>query len=158
MNPQFNADVLPDTLRGRDLAADRCISPRSAACATAHPRKATIAVGALHRLLVAIAAFQAYADYAMTALVSRPRLGELRGLAEDHVCTPLCAAEAGVQALGHLPPHRSPITCSPPASLVEHIDGAGTKIDPATLTPWRRTCAAPRRHVIALTPPTQVAN
>ena len=83
MNPQFNADALPGTLHEaaigyRHLAALGGLRHRA--------KGAPPSPNGLWRN----EAFQAYADYAMTAPF-RAGLGELLGLAEGHVCAIMCA-------------------------------------------------------------------
>jgi uncharacterized protein (DUF488 family) len=122
MNPQFNADVLRDTLRSagigyRHLAALGGLRHRA--------KGAAPSLNGLWRN----EAFQAYADYAMTPPF-RAGLGELRGLAQDHVCAIMCAEAVWRRC------HRRIVADYLLAGgvAVEHILGPG-KIDPATRTP-----------------------
>jgi uncharacterized protein (DUF488 family) len=122
MNPQFNADVLPETLRVagfgyRHLAALGGLRHRA--------KGAPPSPNGLWRN----EAFQAYADYAMTSPF-RAGLGDLRGLAEDHVCAVMCAEAVWWRC------HRRIVAdyLLAGGTTVEHILGPG-KIDPATMTP-----------------------
>jgi len=82
-NPQFNVDAFPETLRAAEIGY----------------RHFPALGGLRHRLkgappspngLWQNEAFQAYADYAMTAPF-RAALDELCGLAQNHVCAIMCA-------------------------------------------------------------------
>jgi uncharacterized protein (DUF488 family) len=122
MNPQFNADVLPETLRAagigyRHLAALGGLRH--------HAKGAPPSPNGLWRN----EAFQAYADYAMTAPF-RAGLGDLCGLAEDHVCAVMCAEAVWWRC------HRRIVAdyLLAGGASVEHILGPG-KIDSATMTP-----------------------
>ncbi len=122
MNPQFNADVLPDALRSVGIGYGHLAAlgglRRRAKGAPPSPNG-----------LWRNEAFQAYADYAMTAPF-RVGLGELRGLAENHVCAIMCAEAVWWRC------HRRIVADYLIAAgvAVEHILGPG-KIYPATLTP-----------------------
>ena len=122
MNPQFNADALPGTLHEaaigyRHLAALGGLRHRA--------KGAPPSPNGLWRN----EAFQAYADYAMTAPF-RAGLGELLGLAEGHVCAIMCAEAVWWRC------HRRIIADYLLAGgvAVEHILGP-ENINPATMTP-----------------------
>jgi uncharacterized protein (DUF488 family) len=121
-NPQFNADVLPATLARAGISYRHLVAlgglrhrPKGAS-----PSPNT----AWHN-----AAFQAYADYALTEPF-RAGLDELLKLAGEHVCAIMCAEAVWWRC------HRRIVTDYLLARRVEvrHIMGAG-KIEPASLTP-----------------------
>jgi len=121
-NPQFNVDVLPKTLaevgiRHRHFPALGGLRHR--------PKGAPPSPNGLWRS----EAFQAYADYAMTAPF-RAALDELRGLGRDHVPAIMCAEAVWWQC------HRRIVADYLLAAGVdvEHIMAPG-KIEPASLTP-----------------------
>jgi uncharacterized protein (DUF488 family) len=121
-NPQFNTDVFPRTLAEAGIGY----------------RHFPALGGLRHRLkgappspngLWRNEAFQAYADYAMTAPF-RAALDELRGLAQEHVPAIMCAEAVWWQC------HRRIVADYLLAAGidVEHIMAPG-KIEPASLTP-----------------------
>jgi uncharacterized protein (DUF488 family) len=127
-NPQFNTDVLPQTL----AAAEIGYRHMPALGGLRHrPKGAPPSPNGLSRS----EPFQAYADYAMTAPF-RAALGELRGLADEHTPAIMCAEAVWRRC------HRRIVTDYLLAVGVEvrHIMGPG-QIDPATITPG----ADPRR-------------
>jgi uncharacterized protein (DUF488 family) len=121
-NPQFNADLLPETLAAAGIGY----------------RHMPVLGGLRHRPKDAPPSpnglwqnegFQAYADYALTAPF-RAGLDELRGLAREHVCAIMCAEAVWWRC------HRRIVADYLLASgeAVEHIMAPG-KIEPASLTP-----------------------
>jgi uncharacterized protein (DUF488 family) len=121
-NPQFNADVLPETLAAarigyRHFPALGGLRHR--------PKGAPPSPNGLWRN----EAFQAYADYAMTAPF-RAALDELRGLAQDRVCAIMCAEAVWWRC------HRRIVAdyLLTGGADVVHIMAPG-KIEPASLTP-----------------------
>ena len=121
-NPQFSVDALPETLGAvgigyRHFPALGGLRHR--------PKGAPPSPNGLWRN----EAFQAYADYAMTAPF-RAALDELRGLAQDHVCAIMCAEAVWWHC------HRRIVAdyLLAGGADVAHIMGRG-KIEPATLTP-----------------------
>ena len=121
-NPQFNAEILPQTL------AEAGIGYRHIPALGGlrhHPKGAPPSPNGAWRS----DAFRNYADYALTAPF-RAGLDELRRLAREHVCAIMCAEAVWWRC------HRRIITDYLLASgeAVEHIMGPG-KIEPASLTP-----------------------
>jgi len=121
-NPQFNAELLPAALAAsgigyRHLAALGGLRHR--------PKGAPPSPNGLWRN----EAFQAYADYAMTAPF-RAALDELRALADDHRPAVMCAEAVWWRC------HRRIVADYLLAAgvPVEHIMALG-KIEPASLTP-----------------------
>jgi uncharacterized protein (DUF488 family) len=121
-NPQFNTDVLPETLTAagigyRHLAALGGLRHR--------PKDAPPSRNTAWRS----EPFRNYADYALTPPF-RAGLNELCGLAEDHVCAIMCAEAVWWRC------HRRIVTDYLLADgvTVEHIMEHG-KIEPASLTP-----------------------
>ena len=121
-NPQFNTDVLPQTLT--EAGIDYRHMP--ALGGLRHRAKgAPPSPNGLWRN----EAFQAYADYALTPPF-RAALDELRDLAEHHVCAVMCAEAVWWQC------HRRIVAdyLLAAGDDVRHIMAPG-KIEPATLTP-----------------------
>jgi uncharacterized protein (DUF488 family) len=121
-NPQFNTDVFPQTLAAAEIGYRHF----PALGGLRHrPKGAPPSPNTLWRN----EAFQAYADYALTAPF-RAALDELRGLARDHVPAIMCAEAVWWQC------HRRIVADYLLAAGidVEHIMGEG-KIEPASLTP-----------------------
>jgi uncharacterized protein (DUF488 family) len=121
-NPQFNADVLAGTLSEAGIGYRHF----PALGGLRHrPKGAPPSPNGLWRN----EAFQAYADYAMTAPF-HAALGELRGLARDHVVAIMCAEAVWWQC------HRRIVAdyLLAAGDAVEHIMAPG-KIEPASLTP-----------------------
>lgn len=121
-NPQFNTDVLPQTLAAagigyRHMAALGGLRHR--------PKDAPPSPNGLWRN----EAFQAYADYAMT-LPFRAALDELRQLSHKHTPAVMCAEAVWWRC------HRRIVAdyLLTAGEDVRHIMGEG-KIEPATLTP-----------------------
>jgi uncharacterized protein (DUF488 family) len=138
MNPQFNADVFPETL---------------AAAGIGYGHFAALG-GLRHRLkgappspngLWRNESFQAYADYAMTPPF-RVALDELRGLARRRVCAIMCAEAVWWRC------HRRIIAdyLLAAGETVAHIMAAG-KIEPAAMTP----AAEPQPDGTIVYPPAQ---
>jgi uncharacterized protein (DUF488 family) len=121
-NPQFNTDVLPETLAAAGIGYRHF----PALGGLRHrPKGAPPSPNGLWQS----EAFQAYADYAMTAPF-RDALDELRGHSQDHVCAIMCAEAVWWRC------HRRIVAdyLLAAGDAVEHIMGEG-KIEPATLTP-----------------------
>lgn len=138
MNPQFNTDVLPKALAAHDIGYWHF----PALGGLRHrPKGAPPSPNGLWRN----EAFQAYADYAMTAPF-RAALGELRGLAHDHVCAVMCAEAVWWRC------HRRIVAdyLIAGGTEVRHIMAPG-KIEPASLTPG----AEPRADGVIVYPPAQ---
>jgi len=121
-NPQFNTDVLPATLAEsgigyRHIPALGGLRHR--------PKGAPPSPNGLWEN----EAFQAYADYALTAPF-HAALGELRDLADEHVCAIMCAEAVWWRC------HRRIVAdyLLAAGDDVCHIMDHG-KIEPATLTP-----------------------
>jgi uncharacterized protein (DUF488 family) len=121
-NPQFNTDVLPESLEAagigyRHFAALGGLRHR--------PKGAPPSPNGLWRN----EAFQAYADYAMTPAF-RAALGELRGLAGEHTPAIMCAEAVWWRC------HRRIVSdyLLSEGVDVRHIMAHG-KIEPASLTP-----------------------
>lgn len=121
-NPQFNADVLPQTLR-REGIGYRYI--RALGGWRHRSRQATPSPNTYWQNL----SFRAYADYAATD-VFRTGLEELRDLTETHRCAIMCAEAVWWRC------HRRIIADYLLAEgiAVAHILGID-RIEPATLTP-----------------------
>jgi uncharacterized protein (DUF488 family) len=137
-NPQFNVDVFPKTLGAvgighRHFAALGGLRHR--------PKGAPPSPNGLWQS----EAFQAYADYALTAPF-HAALAELRGLADEHRPAVMCAEAAWWRC------HRRIITdyLLAAGDDVRHIMGEG-KIEPASLTPG----AEPRPDGTIVYPPVQ---
>ena len=121
-NPQFNTDVFPQTLTEAEIGYRHF----PALGGLRHrPKGAPPSPNGLWQS----EAFQAYADYAMTAPF-RTGLGELIGLAEGHFGAIMCAEAVWWRC------HRRIVAdyLLAAGDAVEHIMGEG-KIEPATLTP-----------------------
>jgi len=121
-NRQFNADVLPQTLAEAEIGYRHM----PALGGLRHrPKGAPPSPNGLWQN----EAFQAYADYAMTAPF-RAALDELRKFAQDRVPAVMCAEAVWWRC------HRRIVAdyLLAAGEWVEHIMGAG-KIEPATLTP-----------------------
>jgi uncharacterized protein (DUF488 family) len=137
-NPQFNADVFPETLSAagvgyRHFAALGGLRHR--------PEGAPPSPNGLWQS----EAFQAYADYALTPSF-RAALAELRDLAHEHRPAVMCAEAVWWRC------HRRIITdyLLTAGDDVRHIMGEG-KIEPASLTPD----AEPRGDGTIVYPPAQ---
>jgi uncharacterized protein (DUF488 family) len=121
-NPQFNADILPATLRVAGIGYRHF----PALGGLRHrPKGAPPSPNGLWRN----EAFQAYADYALTAPF-RAALAELRGLAQDQVCAVMCAEAVWWRC------HRRIVAdyLLAGGADVAHIMAPG-QIEPASLTP-----------------------
>jgi len=137
-NPQFNADTLPATLHEagigyRHMPALGGLRHR--------PKGAPPSPNGLWRN----EAFQAYADYALTAPF-RVALAELRDLADEHTPAIMCAEAVWWRC------HRRIVAdyLLAAGDDVRHIMAPG-KVEPATLTPG----AEPQPDKTILYPPTQ---
>ena len=121
-NPQFNADVLPETLAAAGIAYRHMPALGGLRHRSKHAPPSPNGLWENE-------AFQAYADYALTAPF-RTGLDELRRLAREHVCAIMCAEAVWWRC------HRRIITdyLLATGEAVEHIMGPG-KIEPALLTP-----------------------
>src|SRR5665213_2531686 len=121
-NPQFNADVLPETLAAAGISYQHL----PALGGLRHRKKgATPSLNTFWQ----VAAFRNYADYAATDAF-RVGLNELRALARDNCCAIMCAEAVWWRC------HRRIIVDYLLAEgfPVAHIMGHD-KIDPAKLTP-----------------------
>jgi uncharacterized protein (DUF488 family) len=121
-NPQFNADIWPQSLAGTGIAYRHM----PALGGLRHrPKGAPPSPNGLWQN----EAFQAYADYALTAPF-RVALDELRRLAENHTCAIMCAEAVWWRC------HRRIVAdyLLAAGDRVEHIMAPG-KTEPATLTP-----------------------
>ncbi len=121
MNPQFNADALPEALIQAGIAYHHI----PALGGLRHRKKGAMPSP---NTFWRVAAFRNYADYAATDAF-RMGLGELRALARNHCCAIMCAEAVWWRC------HRRIIADYLLADgvPVAHIMGLN-KIDPATLT------------------------
>jgi uncharacterized protein (DUF488 family) len=121
-NPQFNADVLSETSAAAGIGYRHMPALGGL---RHHPKGAPPSPNGLWQN----EAFQAYADYALTAPF-RAALDELRRLAREHVCAIMCAEAVWWRC------HRRIVTdyLLVSGEVVEHIMGPG-KIESASLTP-----------------------
>jgi len=121
-NPQFNADVLPESLQAAGIGYRHFPGLGGL---RHRPKNAPPSPNGLWRN----EAFQAYSDYAMTTPF-RSSLAELRDISQDHTCAIMCAEAVWWRC------HRRIVAdyllaCG---MSVCHILGEG-KNEPATLTP-----------------------
>lgn len=125
VNPQFNADALPEPLASAGI---RYAHLKSLGGLRHHPKGAPPSPNTLWRS----DAFRNYADYAMTAAF-RAGLDELCALAGDECCAIMCAEAVWWRC------HRRIVADYLLARgiAVMHIMGSG-KVEPATLTPGAR--------------------